>query len=147
MRRPVVGLALAMACAAAHEAESTEVAQVALAAWSEAGLPEPSEACRLDRLATRFPETMEAYLTVCPPDSWACLAWRSPGPSWPVVVISPKASAESVARLAVHEGLHAAGYCTGIWKDGYDYNHADPRVWGGGEYSAEAVARRLLDGD
>lgn len=145
MRWPVVGLLLAAACAQAHEPEATHVAEVTLDEWRAAGLPEPNASCSLERLSVRLPETMAAYLELCPPNSLACLRWRNEVlPSGPRAVISPAATDDMVTGLAVHELLHGAGRCADLWQDVYDYEHTDPRVWGA--KGVEAVAERALEG-
>lgn len=145
--RLLVACSSLAACTSASEADAIEAAEVTLAAWDEAGLPEPRNSCRLDRLTVRFPDTTEAYLSVCPPNSWACLSWRAAGPSWPVTLIHPELPDERVGAAVVHEMLHAIGYCAEAWPDGMDYHHADLRVWwSGGPDSVETRAELALEG-
>ena len=145
---PIVGLvALLAACADAHEAAAIEAAQATLDAWDVADLPAPADWCRLDRLSVRLPETLDAYLAVCPPRSWACVSWRAVGPSWPVAFISPELPLERVDAATVHEMLHAIGYCSSRWPDAdpYDALHTDQRVWEtGGPESVEQRVERAL---
>lgn len=121
-------------------------------AWTDSGLRAPLASCRLAWFRIEAPATLEQYRASCPAASWACLRWRlekgrARSLRYPAAVVSPTLPNERVAAVAIHELLHAHGFCASLWRDWYDYDHADARVWeSGGPDSAESVAERRVYG-
>lgn len=155
MRWPVVGLvALLVACGApASDSPAERVADATLTGWASMDLPEPHEACHVERFQIERPATEAAYLSWCKRDSNACFKWRLVTPAaraieYPAAIVRPGLEGAVVERLAVHELLHGLVYCTPPWSldDPYDAGHVTPLVWGKSE-SAEAVAIELLGAD
>lgn len=104
---------------------------------------------RLPMLEVLVPKSREAYLDKCPDKSNACLRWvllsgRVRSLSYPVAYINRTVSADRWPALVVHELLHSVVLCSGTAADGYDYGHADKRVWRPEPGSVEAVALRAI---
>jgi hypothetical protein len=150
MRWPVVGVVvLLVACLptptavplpAQSELERT-VADVAMRAWRERGLPvAPRAICKLREL--RIVADVDL---VCPPNSAACLGWR--GKQVPVAFVSTSLVSRRMlfAHQGHHEMLHALSMCWAGTYDG-DVAHADKRVWEQfGPDTAETLGERILD--
>lgn len=121
-------------------------AAASMNAWRAAGLPVTPSAKGMAELRIELPESQAAYEARCPPgllgESQACLRWL--GWDVPVAVVSPGVARAAVARAAVHEWMHAAGYRFGLWPD-YDAAHTDVRVWE--PSGAEAAAKAAVSGD
>jgi len=153
----LVGMSLS-SCVQAHEAElppqtdqALEVAMAGDDAWRAAGLRSvDSTICRLDEL--RIVVSADCH-------EQGCLGWQRQG-EVPIAYIRPELADKPliVEHLALHEWMHAAGYCYGRWRrhinalgqwDPFDTLHEDPAVWDGFDYSSpynvEQRAQRALD--
>jgi hypothetical protein len=134
-----------------------EAVSAALSGWREAGLPEPSPACRFDRVRVVRPDE-EGYVARCsqPSAGFAgCTSWDYATfgrDRAPVVVAAPwwlaKYGERDMPALIVHELMHALTHCA-MPSQAYlpaNREHLDPRVWlaTGRETSAQGRAMALI---
>ncbi len=116
-------------------------------AWAEAGMPEPSASCDLDRFVVH---TGVDDVKVCGTKAYGCVELRHEGPPMrgvSVPHISIAAWYRSEPHIIVHELLHAFSTCAGV---GGSSNHSNPAVWGAdpavqGRATAKLRAQGWLD--
>lgn len=158
MKWPIVGLLLLASCShGSEEPLDQKVLTVSIAGWREQKLPEPSLGC-YEGFRIQWAKGAEDFAADCTgatlTNAASCLhvdknilgPWHARADYEPVAVLRPGQAIDAGGDPAVHEFMHLAIYCAGLWPrdDPYDYHHQDRRVWAQwGEMTAQAKARRI----